>query len=125
MLRTILQVLPVIILSYTSQVLLKRGVNSVGAITWLRLTTDAPTLLTAIILNWYIVAVFLLGGLGAVFYLVVLSKTDFTVAFPIMGAIAFMLLPFIGKFFLQEAITPLRVVGTIVIGLGMIMVARS
>ena len=125
MLRTILQVLPVIILSYTSQVLLKRGVNSVGAITWLRLTTDAPTLLTAIILNWYIVVGFLLGGLGAVFYLVVLSKTDFTVAFPIMGAIAFMLLPFIGKFFLQEAITPLRVVGTIVIGLGMIMVARS
>ena len=61
---------------------------------------------------------FALAAVGAVFYLFLLSKGDFTVVFPILGALGFLALPFIGKFILHESITPARVIGTVVIAVG-------
>jgi drug/metabolite transporter (DMT)-like permease len=124
-LRMAPQFLLVLIFSYTAQVLMKKGVNLVGPITWSRFAAEPILLATTLAFNWYILSGILLAGLGAVFYLIVLSKTELTVAAPIMGAVAFILLPLIGKVFLQEVVTPMRILGTFVIAAGMLIIIRS
>lgn len=81
--------------------------------------------LSLIFFNWQIMRGFVLAGVGALFYLFVLSKNDFGVVFPILGALGFLVLPIISKFALNEAITPGRLVGTVIIAVGMLIVARG
>lgn len=58
-------------------------------------------------------------------YLFVLSKNDFGVAFPILGALGFLVLPLVGWLTLNETVTLGRIVGTIIIVAGMLIVARG
>jgi drug/metabolite transporter (DMT)-like permease len=126
MLRTILQVLPVLAFSYAGQILMKRGVNSVGLSGgWASIWAHPLPILISFLTNWYVLAGFVSAGVGAVLYLFVLSQSDYTAIFPIMGALVFVALPLIGKIFLNENPTWGRVVGTIIITAGMLIVARS
>lgn len=54
-----------------------------------------------------------------------LSKNDFTVVVPILSALCFIILPVIGRLFLNEYITAERIAGTVLIALGMFIVAMS
>ena len=123
--RIILQAIPVLIFSYAGQIMMKRGVNAVGGLSVQALRADPLQYALAILLNPQILAGFALAAIGAVFYLFLLSKGDFTVVFPILGALGFLALPFIGKFILHESITSARVLGTVVIAVGMLIVAKS
>ena len=123
--RIILQAVPVLIFSYAAQILMKRGVNAVGGLSFPALRADPLRFVQLILLNPQIVVGFALAAVGAVLYLFLLSKGDFTVVFPVLGALGFIALPFIGKFILHEGITPARVIGTLVIAIGMLVVARS
>jgi drug/metabolite transporter (DMT)-like permease len=125
MLQIALQLVPVLILSYASQVLMKHGVNSIGAISWPLLVADPIRILARLLLNWHVILGFILAGIGAVLYLFALSRTDLTVALPILGALGFLVLPVIGTVFLQETISPQRLMGTLVIAIGMVIVAQS
>jgi drug/metabolite transporter (DMT)-like permease len=121
----ILQAIPVLVFSYAAQILMKRGVNAVGGLSFLAFQADPLRFVRLIVLNPQILAGFALAAIGAVLYLFLLSKGDFTVVFPILGALGFLALPFIGKFILHESITPARVLGTVVIAVGMLIVAKS
>jgi drug/metabolite transporter (DMT)-like permease len=123
--RIILQAIPVLVFSYAAQLLMKRGVNAVGGLTLQAFQADPLRYALLILMNPLILAGFALAAIGAVLYLFLLSKGDFTVVFPILGALGFLALPFIGKFILHESITPARVLGTVVIAVGMLIVARS
>jgi multidrug transporter EmrE-like cation transporter len=68
---------------------------------------------------------FVLAGVGAVIYLFVLSKNDFGVVFPILGALGFLVLPLVSRLVLNETVTLGRIVGTIIIAVGMLIVARG
>lgn len=125
MFRVILQTLPVLIFSYTAQVFMKRGAASLSGFGWEQVLTQPLKVLSLIIFNWQIMLGFTLAGIGALFYLFVLSKNDFGVVFPILGALGFLVLPIISKFALNEAITPSRLVGTVIIAVGMLIVARG
>jgi multidrug transporter EmrE-like cation transporter len=124
MLRQFLQVIPVLFFSYVGQVLMKRGVQSAGDLD-LRLILSKPSSLMTVILDANTVLGFISAGIGAIFYLFVLARTDLTVALPILGALGFLLLPLIGYLFLGESFGFQRIVGTIVIAVGMLIVARS
>jgi drug/metabolite transporter (DMT)-like permease len=63
-------------------------------------------------------------GAGVLAWLYVLSKVDLSLAYPFVG-VSFIVVMLFGIFLLQEAVTPLRMVGTVLIALGCIMVARS
>ena len=125
MLQTILQLLPVLVFSYAGQVLMKRGANSTGAISWTLLLAEPIRVLTMVLLNWQVILGFTLAGIGAVLYVFALSRTDLTVALPLLGALGFLVLPVVGTVFLQETISMQRWVGTVVIAIGMLLVARS
>lgn len=54
----------------------------------------------------------------------ILSKVDLSLAYPFVG-VSFIVVMLFGAFLLNETITPLRMIGTILIAAGCIFVARS
>ena len=125
MFKIILQALPVLIFSYTAQVLMKKGAASLSGLNWENIVAHPFNALGLIIFNWQIVLGFALAGVGALIYLFVLSKNDFGVIFPVLGALGFLVLPFISWLVLNETVTPIRIIGTIIIAVGMLIVARG
>lgn len=125
MLSVIIDTLPVLALSYTAQLLFKQGVNSIGGLSLGKLAADPLGFILKILMTWQIDLGFVLAGLGAIMYLIALSKNDFTVVFPILSAVGFIVLPVIAFIFLKENITTMRVVGTLVITVGMLIIAGS
>lgn len=121
----ILQVLPVLILSYIAQILMKRGSAMFGNFTWEEFVGQPFKVLSLALLNWQIMIGFLLAGIGALFYLFVLSKHDFSLVFPILGALGFLVLPLISWLVLGETVTLNRLIGTVIIAVGMLVVARG
>jgi multidrug transporter EmrE-like cation transporter len=125
MFKVILQALPILVFSYTAQVLFKRGVTTIGVIELPQIWSNPMKFILLLVTNWQIMLGFVLAGCGALIYLFALSKNDFSVVFPVLGALGFILLPIIGKFILQENVSTARIVGTIIISIGMIIVARG
>lgn len=125
MFKVILQALPVLIFSYTAQVLMKRGSGVLSGLTWETFIAQPFKTLDLVLFNWQILLGFVLAGIGAVIYLFVLSKNDFGVIFPVLGALGFLVLPLIAWLALNESVTPWRLIGTIIIAIGMLIVARG
>lgn len=63
-------------------------------------------------------------GLSVAMWLWVLSKVELSVAYPFVG-ISFLITMAFGTFLLDEAVTPLRVAGTILIAGGCILVGKT
>lgn len=125
MIRDILSLVIVLCFSYTGQVLMKRGVNEIGITDMTAFHATPLVVLKAIFTNAKIILGFLSAGVGAIIYLMVLARLDLTLAMPILGALGFAMLPIIGWVFLQEPLNPMRIIGTLVISIGMVIVALS
>ncbi|HKJ63703.1 MAG TPA: EamA family transporter [Hyphomicrobiales bacterium] len=63
-------------------------------------------------------------GSSVAVWLWILSKVDLSLAYPFVG-VSFIVVMLFGAFLLNETITPLRMIGTILIAAGCIFVARS
>jgi drug/metabolite transporter (DMT)-like permease len=63
-------------------------------------------------------------GLSVAMWLWVLSKVDLSVAYPFVG-VSFLITMAFGALLLDESVTPLRIVGTILIAGGCILVGKS
>ena len=63
-------------------------------------------------------------GLGAVLWLVVLSRLDLSYAYPLL-AVSYILIPLLSHFLLGENVTSLRWLGIAVIFIGVLIVART
>ena len=63
-------------------------------------------------------------GLSVCLWLWVLSKVDLSVAYPFVG-VSFLVTMAFGAFLLQENVGPIRVVGTILIAVGCVLVGKS
>ncbi len=56
-------------------------------------------------------------------YFFVVSKNDFGVVFPILGVLGFLVFPLVNLLVLNEPVIPGSIVGTIIIALGILIVA--
>ncbi len=121
-LRTFLVLLVAISLSVTGETLLKSGMNSVGALD-LRPATLLPTCIR-VFTTPAIVAGFALIFGGSLFWLVVLSKWNLSLAYPLLS-ISYIASLFIGAIFLNEVITPVRIAGVVVIIVGVVLITRT
>lgn len=65
-----------------------------------------------------------LYGVGAVLWLFVLGRVPLSLAYPFVG-MGFVLTMLAGLFFLGESVGPARLVGTLLIAGGCVLVARS
>lgn len=125
MIRDVLSLVIVLFFSYTGQVLMKKGANEIGATDLAALYATPLVVLRSILTNVKVILGFLSAGIGAIIYLIVLARLDLTLAMPLLGALGFAVLPVIGLVFLQEPLNPMRIIGTLVISIGMVIVALS
>lgn len=115
----------VLILSLGGQTLMRKGMKHVGPIA-IRAFIKAPFSTTfRMISNPVVFLGVIFAGMGAFIWLIVLSRIDLSVALPILGGLGYLLLPLISVLLLGEHVTVLRLAGTILIVMGVIIVSRS
>lgn len=109
-------------LSAIAQISLKHGMSN-PKVTHLLDSGATGEVLGAILKSPYVVGGLALYGIGAVVWLFVLARLDVTTAYPFVG-LGFILTMILGTLFLGEALTPSKVVGTLLVTAGVIFVAR-
>jgi multidrug transporter EmrE-like cation transporter len=72
--------------------------------------------------NAAVVVGFVLYGASACVWLLVLARVNLSVAYPFVG-LGFIATMLLGAFFLGEPLTVWRVIGTLLIALGVVLVA--
>ena len=118
----LLLLIPAILLSTTGELLFKIGMNRVGSFEF----TSAAVrgVLPRIVRNPYIWVGFLGFGLGAVFWLAVLSRVPLSLAYPIL-ALSYFVVVIEAWLFLHERVTWKRMLGVTVIVVGVVIVGLS
>jgi len=115
-------ILVAVIASAVGQVLLKMGMNRAGALT-LELDTIVGTL-WKIGTNPYVVIGLLIYVTGTVFWLAALSRVDLSYAYP-FASLSYVVVLAAGWLIFGENINPIRLVGTLVVALGVLIISRS
>lgn len=111
-----------IVMSVAAQFALKAGMSNEAVRATISQGSGLSSALT-VLLNRYVLLGFLLYGLGALVWLVVLSKWDVSKAYPMVG-VGFVAAVGVG-YLAGEHITPLRLSGVLLICVGVAFVARS
>ena len=109
------------VFTVAGQLFLRKGMLDVGEVSfslqslWKTLGETAS--------NGYVISGFILFALGAIFWLVVLSKVEVSYAYPI-GSLGYILLLFASWLFLGETIPLSRWIGVLLICLGIFFIAK-
>jgi drug/metabolite transporter (DMT)-like permease len=122
MLFTLLVALVAIILLVGGQTLLKLGLNDIGGVSLFG--GDPIGSLLGLLRTPWIILGFACYGISAVLWLDVLSKLDFSLAFP-MVSLTYVFSLVIGHFIFHETVGLGRVVGVLLIVSGLFFVVRS
>jgi drug/metabolite transporter (DMT)-like permease len=117
--RVILLILCVLVLALSGQVLMKKGMNRIGAI-----TLDQPSKLLQIVIEPLVIGGLFCMALGALVWLVILSRADLSYALPLFGGLVYLALPVISWVFLGESLTLARLAGILLISGGVFLVTR-
>ena len=117
--NVILIILIGILFASLGQVLLKIGMNAVGSI-----NTIAYSDIVSIFSNLYIILGLLMYGLSAVFWLIALSQKDLSYVYPFIS-LTFIIVLFLSYFVLKEQIGTARIIGTIIIVGGLMIIVRG
>lgn len=122
MLATLALALLCIVLLVCGQTLLKVGLNEIGGIELFSGNVAANLLKVA--QTPYIVAGFFFYGLSAVLWLQVLSKMEFSMAFPLVS-LTYVFALIIGHFVFHEGVTLSRIMGVALICGGLFFVVSG
>ena len=120
MIGTFLLGLVAIILLSAGQTLMKAGLNAIGGIS----LADGPMGFLKLFQTPWVIVGFVCYGLSSILWLDVLSKLDFSLAFPMVG-LTYIFTLLIGRFFFGEAVGWERVVGVGLILGGVFFLIRS
>ena len=120
MIRTFLMGFMAIILLSLGQTSLKVGLNQIGGFS---LTLGISGFLKLLETPW-IIAGFACYGLSSILWLDVLSKLEYSLAFPMIG-LTYVFTLLIGRFFFQEIFGWWRVLGVGLIVFGILCLVRS
>jgi len=119
---TIAYILISVLASAIGQVLLKKGMGSMGPLT---LTMDQlGGVLWRIATAPYVIIGLAIYAAGTVFWLVALSRADLSYAYPFASLQYAVMLGASWRLF-DEHITAWRLLGTLVISLGVLLISRS
>ncbi len=121
--RTMLLVLALLItasaLTVTGEVLLKIGMNHVT--THVGAFSLEPRVLWATFTDWRVILGFALVFGGAIFWLGVISRVDLSFAYPLL-ALNYVIILIPSRVLLNEPITIMRLVGAMIIVIGVIVI---
>lgn len=122
MIGGLLLLIPAILLSTTGELFFKMGMNRIGGFEFKPAALRA--VLPRVLRNPLIWIGFLGFGLGAVFWLGVLSRVPLSLAYPIL-ALSYFVVVVEAWLFLHERVTWLRMLGVLVIIVGVVIVGTS
>jgi drug/metabolite transporter (DMT)-like permease len=118
----IVYILVAVLAGAVGQILLKKGMGSMGALT---LSLDQLwTILWRIGTNPYVIIGLFIYVCGTVFWLAALSRVDLSYAYP-FASLSYIVMLIASWQLFNEDITPIRLVGTIVVGLGVFLISQS
>jgi multidrug transporter EmrE-like cation transporter len=119
-LRALGLLLVAILFTVSGELFLKHGMNRVGVVHLGNLMQS----LARILQTPHVLAGFGLIGVGALFWLAVLSRVDLSFAYPML-AFGYVLAMLFSVIFLKEHVSSLRWIGALVICLGVYLISRS
>ncbi|HUS16656.1 MAG TPA: hypothetical protein VM536_16800 [Chloroflexia bacterium] len=120
--RTFGVLLIAIALSVTGETLLKKGIDSIGSLD-LRPERIPATFWTVFTTPLILLGFALIFG-GSLFWLVVLSKWNLSLAYPLLS-ISYIASLFVGAVFLHEVVTPVRIAGVAVVVVGVFLITKQ
>lgn len=120
--QNIVLILTGVLLNCGAQLAIKKGMMGVGKISGgiNSFVAVVPSMLTNIFL-WIGMACY---AISVLLWMVVLSRVDVSYAYPFLS-IGYVISAVVGYAFLSENITPIRIVGIVVICIGVILISRS
>lgn len=120
--RTMPLILTGVALNAAAQILLKQGMVQVGefGLAWSSLLQIGPR----VAMNPFVLAGLSSYVVSVGAWLVVLSRVDVSIAYP-MVSLGYIITVILGKFLFNEAVTMQRLLGVLIICLGVLIVARS
>ena len=119
---TIVYILISVLASAIGQVLLKKGMDSMGPLTLT--TNELGSILWRIATDPYVIIGMAIYAGGTVFWLVALSRADLSYAYP-YASLSYVVMLAAGWLLFDENITSLRLLGTLVVGVGVFLISRS
>ena len=108
-----------ICLTVTGEVLLKLGMNEVRAD--VGAFSPSPPVLLRTFTEWRVVLGFALIFSGALFWLGVISRADFSFAYPLL-ALSYVIALIPARLVLSEDVTPNRILGALIVVAGAIII---
>lgn len=117
--NTIIIILAGILFASLGQVFWKIGMNSIGAIDNFSISG-----IISMFLNPLVVLGLIMYGLSTVFWLIALSQKDLSYVYPFIS-LTFIIVLFLSFFVLKEQVSTARIVGTIIIVVGLMVVVRG
>jgi len=104
------------------QILLKHGMNNNGVVTLS--VGGLPATLWRFATNPYVVIGLVLYASGTIFWLSALSRVDLSYAYP-FASLSYVVMLTASWLLFNENITPMRLVGSLVIMLGVFLISRT
>lgn len=118
----IVYILVSVVASTIGQLLLKKGMINVGSIT-LTVNQILPTT-WKMATNPYVFVGLLIYGAGTIFWLAALSQVDLSYAYP-FASLSYVVMLVASWMMFNEQITLTRIIGTVVIGIGVLLIYRN
>ncbi len=114
--------IPAILFSTTGELFFKMGMNRIGGFEFSGRALGA--VLPRVLRNPFIWLGFVGFGLGALFWLAVLSRVPLSIAYPIL-ALSYFVVVIEARLFLRERVTWRRMLGVTIIVIGVVIVGLS
>ena len=122
MTKNLIMIFTSVILGVMGQLSMKHGMSGV------KLTAESPFALLGglfhAVLNIYVIGGLLFYAMSAMVWLVILSRIELSFAYPLIST-GYIAVVFLSWLLFHEHVTPIRVVGTVVICLGVFLITRS
>ena len=104
------------------QILLKKGMNTMGAMTLS--ISEFGNILWRIGTNPFVVLGLFIYVISVIFWLVALSRVDLSYAYP-FASLSYVIMLIASWWIFDENISLMRLIGTIIIGIGVWLISRS
>ena len=122
--KSMVLILVAVLLGVVGQLLLKMGITQVGTLAFGSDLAGLIQLGLRVFGNLKVLGGFAAYGLSSLFWIVVLSKVDLSLAYPML-AFNYVLVPLTAWLFLGEQVPTLRWLGAGVVIIGVVIISRT
>jgi drug/metabolite transporter (DMT)-like permease len=119
---SILYILVSVLAGAVGQILLKKGMSSMGPLTLS--VSELGSILWRIATNPFVIVGLAIYVSGTVFWLVALSRVELSYAYP-FASLSYVVMLIASWLLFREDISGMRLLGTLVVGLGVFLISRS